>query len=205
MTAIGQELRQGRYNSQQDGGMVLPGLPGPEGQWQGPAWQGGPAAAPLLPLSLSNGSLSGLDAMGASGLSGGLPPLPGLSLPLPPLPQPGAAPLPALASGVSGSEPAYASTFGPATGSLSGHAAAQAPLTGKPGRSVEGVTSGIDCAAFITSCGSRVAASGALTERLAILSCAGSKRDYAAMLHGGSALSASVASGTAQQVRPAAS
>lgn len=123
MTAIGQELRQGRYNSQQDGGMALPGLPAAEGQWQWPAWQGGSAAAPLLPLSLSNGSLSGLDAMGASGLSGGLPPLPGLSLPLPPLP--------ALASGVSGSGPAYASTFGPATGSLGGHAPAQAPLTGK--------------------------------------------------------------------------
>ncbi|PRW20813.1 Receptor of activated kinase C component of 40S small ribosomal subunit isoform A [Chlorella sorokiniana] len=131
VSAIGQELRHTRYNSQQDAGMGMPGLPGEGQPWQWGSWQGAPAGAPLLPLSISNGSLSGLEAIGASGgASGGLPPLPGLSLPLPPLPQPGVAPPPALASAVSGSGPVYASAFGAAAGSLAGQAMAQAPLTG---------------------------------------------------------------------------
>jgi hypothetical protein len=212
VSAIGQELRHTRYNSQQDAGMGMPGLPGEGQPWQWGSWQGAPAGAPLLPLSISNGSLSGLEAIGASGgASGGLPPLPGLSLPLPPLPQPGVAPPPALASAVSGSGPVYASAFGAAAGSLAGQAMAQAPLTGEL-RLWEG---GMDwprdstmvcancCCSRPVPCGELYAMSNPRSRLLRILA-TGSKRDYAAMLHGGSTLSASLAAGPVQQVGPTA-
>ena len=134
VTAIGQELRQGRYGGQQDSILSLPTLPGDGQPWQWPGWPSGPAGPSLLPLSVSNGSLSGLDAIDASGgASGGLPPLPGLSLPLPlpPLPQPGVPPPPDFASTLSGSGPAYGSAFAAAAGSLAGQSMGPAPLTGK--------------------------------------------------------------------------